>query len=127
MSTATAHNACSSLISTVLCRLNMSTLHILKSRDISVASASSFIIVVAVGFFGLLMVCVGSSSYYRQRFARRQAAILGSASQAQVPLTPPQLWDVSCPEMKEGPVLLHAADWAYVQASLYPLQGRHPH
>lgn len=96
----------------------MPNLHILKPRDISVASASSFIIVVSVGFFGLLMVCVGSSSYYRQRVARRQEAALGSARQAKAPLIPPQLWDVPYSELKAGPASLHDADWDHVQVSL---------
>lgn len=125
MSKTTAGSVCAAIIPAAICRLDMSTTmntHVFKPRDISVASASSFIIVVSIGFIGLLMVCVGTSSYYRRRFAPNMAP-LPATEEAGHHTTPPQLWDVSLTELQEGLVSLRSADWEQVQVSIAALQG----
>ena len=97
--------------------LTMLTTHTLKSRDISVASASSFIIVVSVGFIGLLLVCVGTSSHYRRRIARSQAP-LRATEEKEDHMSPPELWDVPLSELQHGSVSLRDADWEHVQVSI---------
>ena len=108
------------LMPTTLCRYDMLTMlntHIFKPRDISVASASSFIIVVSVGFIGLLLVCVGTSTHYRRRFTRNQAPLLAT-EETEDHRTPPQLWDVSLSEIQYGLISLSGADWEHVQVSI---------
>ncbi|EKM57628.1 uncharacterized protein PHACADRAFT_251360 [Phanerochaete carnosa HHB-10118-sp] len=108
-----------------LCRSNLSvssalndqhdarTLH---TRDISVASASSFIIVVAVGFIGILLICAGSSTWYRRRLARRHVLPDRATTRGLAPR--PQLWDVYLPDLQGSPDLRDSADWDRVLVSV---------
>lgn len=94
----------------------------LHTRSISVASASSFIIVVAIGFVGILLVCVGSSAWYRQRLARRRA--LPDRATTRGPAPRPQLWDVYLPDLQRSPDLRDSADWERVLVSVALSIGR---
>ena len=94
--------------------------HSLKARDISVASASSFIIVVSIGFIGLLMVCVGTSSYYRRRAYRQ--GLLEEIGSLENPRIQPELFDVHIDDLKlcaSG----HGVDWEQLQVSTRLCRG----
>lgn len=117
-----------------LCRFELPSLfnsehtHTLKTRDISVASASSFIIVVSVGFIGILVVCAGSSGWYRQRVARRGGAALPAQTTRQGPAVRPQLWDVYLPDLQTtSPGLQDSRSWERVLVRVQLLRVALPH
>lgn len=124
MSSPTSAPACTSL----LCALDAAPLlstQILNARDISVASASSFIIVVSVGFIGLLVVCAGTSRFYRQRISREDAS-LQARGIAEAARSPPELWDVALAAQKHTYASRSDADWEHLLVSDVALQGRWP-
>lgn len=112
-----------------LCHFDFSSLfnnehtRTLKTRDISVASASSFIIVVSVGFVGILLVCVGSSGWYRRRIAHRGAALPAQTTRRS-PAVRPQLWDVYLPDLQKSP---DSRSWERVLVSVVLLRVALPH
>lgn len=73
--------------------------HILKARQLTVAGASSFIIIVSVGFLILVITCVGSSTYYRRQLTRRgwpeRWDAVVEPQEVSEPPSRPELWDVS--------------------------------
>ena len=71
-------------------------LHSFRPRDISVATASSFIIVVTVAFIVLIVIFAGTCSYYRRRYALDAALDdNGANSTRRVAMIRPRLWEVS--------------------------------
>lgn len=101
------------------------TTHNLKARDLTVASASSFIIVVSVGFLILIMTCIGSSAYYRRRF-RRGHWPEGWDAPTEVPVpelrSRPEIWDVSVLEGKKPAAgKVSCEDWTDILVSFCTL------
>ncbi|KAI0090468.1 hypothetical protein BDY19DRAFT_773592 [Irpex rosettiformis] len=75
--------------------------HNFESRDLSIDNATSFIIIVSIGFVAFVLLCAATSIYYRRRMMLgNEDALLpewtsGSDSNGHGTLTKPEIWDVS--------------------------------
>lgn len=109
-----SYNSCGSSGQEVHFTFDSSALHTFYPRDVSTVSASSFIIVVTVAFVGLLLICAGSSSYYRRRLARNaplRAARLNGLTNSKIR---PRLWDIYM-ERWAGQEFGAADQWSNIQ------------
>ena len=98
-----------------------STLHIFYRRDLNTVSASSFIIVVTVGFIGLLMICAGSSTYYRRRLARGHLLYARTVDRVATPTIRPRLWDIALAARSSDESLMSVSGqgWQDIQVGLF--------
>ncbi|GJE85269.1 hypothetical protein PsYK624_013480 [Phanerochaete sordida] len=89
-------------------------------RDLSVASAASFIIVLAVGFIGVLIVCAASCTCYRRRIARERAGLTAWAT-PDGDVVRPRLWDVHLPELEKAHDPIYDSDRSAEWDQVLPL------
>ncbi len=80
-------------------------MHTLETRDLSIENATSFIIIISIGFVAFTLLCAATSIYYRRRMLLAYQGDL--QPEWATPLDPgesgdkPQLWDVPVSKSKK--------------------------
>lgn len=80
-------------------------MHTLETRDLSIENATSFIIIISIGFVAFTLLCAATSIYYRRRMLLAYQGDL--QPEWATPLGPgesgdkPQLWDVPVSKSKK--------------------------